>query len=344
MLSDLSRFAELGLVDRFRRVNLLDFSVDIFTNCLNRSLYRRNWKQYAETYFYRARINNSVDDVYGMFSPYFFVIYHNDPRLLAEILQTRGYQIKFCSDSNKTALSDAMTPLEYCFLMKRTELIKVFCLYFAQNKFTITKNEFDLLLADGTVYAHDALSQLAEVPEIADLPTFSYSRRPLSIHSFDRKFEIVEQIRRDNSGRVSQARGGRIISDPSLSRHDIEVKMVPFKVNFHRGTSDSLNLIRSFIDSESDRFVASDWRHIIRYFDQSQVAVLETLPNFLWGCFLRLYGHVVSVECHIRSELSAGNCDFGVKRGALALRDYETGFILSVRRQKVFSPDISKTF
>lgn len=125
-----------------------------------------------------------------------------------------------------------MTPLEYCFHLNRKQLVRAFCKYFKQNFFRITVREYNLLLADKTLHAHDALAKLTKVPEIVNLPSFKYNLADCLIETHDKKFGIVESIRKSNerlldsssasgvTGRAeTQPQRHRDQNDPVQNRH-----------------------------------------------------------------------------------------------------------------------------
>ena len=48
-----------------------------------------------------------------------------------------------------------------------------------------------------------------------------------------------------------------------ISRERFEIKFVPFKYNFNPGSTESMNFLQFYSDSESDEFVKSQWKTII---------------------------------------------------------------------------------
>lgn len=94
-MSQIGRFHKLRILNKFKGVNLLDMSLDVFTMCLNRSLYRKHSEFFTQGFFSKIRRNNHIDEVHGVLSPYYFVIYNNDLDLLTQLLRKHGYQIVY---------------------------------------------------------------------------------------------------------------------------------------------------------------------------------------------------------------------------------------------------------
>ena len=62
--------------------------------------------------------------------------------------------------------------------------------------------------------------------------------------------------------------------------------MIPFKMNLTKGSNNSLNLIKSFIDSKSDNYLLSEWKHIMR-----QVKYVTNREKWLFSKpFIIIYG------------------------------------------------------
>jgi hypothetical protein len=153
--------------------------------------YEKYYELFKNQFFKVIKEENQIDEVFGVLNPFYIVIYHNNSQLLNKMLKQFGYNISYKTKQ--------MTPFEYCFLIKRVELVKIFCKFFKFNNVKITRKEYDLLLDLDLPYSHDALSNLISVPEISNLPYFKYFSKDTEILSFESKFEIVKYVNNKNS-------------------------------------------------------------------------------------------------------------------------------------------------
>ena len=94
-ISEFGNFGQLTFMNRYRTINLLELSLDRFTKCLNKNVYKTYFDEFAKIYFNHMKDENYLDEVLGVMNPYFILIYHNDAQLLRDTLKSKGYIIDY---------------------------------------------------------------------------------------------------------------------------------------------------------------------------------------------------------------------------------------------------------
>jgi hypothetical protein len=85
-------------------------------------------------------------------------------------------------------------------------MIKVFCQFFKNNDFRLTKKEYELLIKHDKIYTNDALAKVAREPQISNLPTYRYDSNEVTVHHLEKKIDIVNLINLENRKKKNKSK------------------------------------------------------------------------------------------------------------------------------------------
>lgn len=266
----------ISFIDNVEALNLMEFPFKTLIHCFDKQSYYYPIKEYAMYYFNKLKQINYEDTVYGPVSPLFFAIYHNDMRLLEDLLENYRYP-------QKTV--DYVSPLLFALKYKYNSAVKVFCDYLVRRNYPIsfTRLEFVYLLKSPFSYCHKLMATIPSEPTLQNFPRMVCMNRQVQLHFvkevghllFSLKRKEFEEMEKKIKKRKKQKkklvsftrsflrRAASGVHENTLTKSEVISFQIPFKYSYSVGTPDSVNFLDSFSQSNTEEFTLSQWKEVV---------------------------------------------------------------------------------
>jgi hypothetical protein len=233
--------------------------------------YKKNIFIFAEYYFSKIKETNYNDDLFGPMNPLTMCIYHNDTKLLQELLDTYRYP---------TSIKGDHTPLSYAFDKKYISIVKFLCEYLSQCEYRVdlTKNDFEYLLKSPYGYCHKILAKIPKETELELYPSFiDMGHKVILFNSSNAKeaYQKIKKLERTPS-KINCFR-----KDES-DKKDVITYEIPFKYSFAAGSLGSVNFLFNYSESHNEDFVLSQWKNLIIVKWRNQLPLQIMIAMIYW--------------------------------------------------------------
>jgi hypothetical protein len=242
----------IKIVDDTKITGLRYMPVDILAKCFSEKDNKDSIIAFGEFYSETITNSNGFDYIFGPLNPYIFTIYYSDEQTLQYLLENFEYP---------RAVESFYTPLEYTFMKNENDCLRIICNLLTKHKNNIyfTEDEFKYLLESEFVFC-DTL--MASVPLKIPFKKINLAE-PMQEDNDVRYKDSLKQFLLENEKRQYEMENNPTAEEKEISRERFEIKFVPFKYNFTPGSTESMDFLQYYSDSESEEFVKSHWQTII---------------------------------------------------------------------------------
>ena len=266
-IPDINYLNQLEVLAPGLRLDFCEFPFESLMNSFNFDNYQNPILDFSKFYF--SKLTLGKDSLFESLNPFHFAIFHGDSKLLEKLLEKYGYPREF---------ECAMTPLEYANLRSSLSSIETICGYLVRSdktsKINFTNLEFNILLSSGLKTAHDVLSEVLVAREERNFPNMAEMNSELrvdaksSVLSFLLKLQKGARKSKEEDGSVETVEHGKKSSKKKIKKKEqikteIDVLTVPFVYDYSLGSENSVDFLKYYSTSESDKFVTSEWKHLI---------------------------------------------------------------------------------
>lgn len=259
---------EISFVANLETLNLKEFPFDHLSGCFSKEDYYHHVKQFAVYYFQKLQLLNFEDTQYGPLNPLFFAIYHNDMRLLEDLLDNYPYpkQIK-----------EYWSPLAFSFLHNYNSAVKVFCdrLYKRNYNVSFSRLDFQYLLNSPFSYCHKLMSTIPSEPTLQNFPRLLHMDQAVKVHFVQEVGHLLFAMK-ENERKIllkkSKKRNQKVkklLKHPGadkqegLTKTEVLSFQIPFKYSYKMGTPDSVRFLDTYSQSNTEEFILSEWKEVI---------------------------------------------------------------------------------
>jgi hypothetical protein len=259
-----SQFKEYRLPELIQDVNVvmtLDYTqivglrympVDILVKCFSEKDNRNSLIQFGEFYSETISQTNNFDYIFGPLNPFIFTIFYSEEQTLQYLLENYKYP---------RSMTGFFTPLEYTFMRNENDCLRIICniLMKQENQIYFTQTEFKKLLETEFVFCDSLLSK---VPLLIPFKKINLSE-VMQEDNAVRYNSSLKNFLLENEKRQYQMEYEGTEEEKQISRERFEITFVPFKYNFTPGSTESMDFLNYYSESESPEFVTSQWQTII---------------------------------------------------------------------------------
>ena len=240
----------LKILDQSQITGLRYMPVDHLAKCFSTKDNKKSIIEFANFYSKTIGEMDCFDYIFGPLNPFIFAIFYSEENILQLLLEKFNFpkQVK-----------NFTTPVEYCFLKKENDCLRILCNILLANKKDVyfTMMEFQLLLESDFEFC-DTL--LIKIPLKIPYDKMNFSETMENDLDF-RLNSSVKQFMIENEQKQFEAENTEV--DTEVSRDRIDIKFVPFTYDFSIGSQDSLQFLKRYASSKSDEFIKSDWKTVI---------------------------------------------------------------------------------
>ena len=253
----------LSFICKGEILDLLEFPFDTLPRCLPG---HNNWDhimEFAQYYFRKLEATGFVDRVYGPLSPLILSIYHNDTDLLQSLLDKYRYPKQ---------VEGYWSPLSFAFYRNSDMAVRVLCdhLIRADYEFSLSKVDFDFLLASGVPYCHELVSRIPRKMDQKAFPSHvltSKSRKMYLEQNVsaailkikEKRYQTLQKHQENN--RVLKTKGKKLKELPK--EKVVDAFHFDMEYCYDTGSWDSLRLLDEYSRSESEEMVTGVWRELV---------------------------------------------------------------------------------
>jgi hypothetical protein len=214
--------------------------------------YKKNILIFTEYYFSKIQETNYNDYFFGPMNPLTMCIYHNDTKLLQELLDTYRYP---------TSIKGDFTPLYYAFKKNNIFIVKLLCDYLSQCEYRVdlTRNDFEYLIKSPYGYCHTLIGTIPKKPE---LHIYSIS---IDMNHKSKLFYSSNVMESYNEIEKLQHTSKKLnISEENKSKiKEIGIYEIPFKYSFAAGSLGSIKFLHNYSKFHNKDFLLSKWKNVI---------------------------------------------------------------------------------
>ena len=227
--------------------------VDVLALCFSAKDKHKPLIAFGEFYSETIARTSNIDYIFGPLNPFIFAIFYSDEQTLQHLLENSRFP-RWNSEG-------FFTPLEYTFFRNENDCLRILCnlLLKSRDKIYFTQNEFTNLLESDFEFCHSLISKvpleipfkkinLSEVFQEDNAVRYNSSLKNFFLENEKRQFEMEHNPTQEQK---------------EASRERFGIKFVPFRYDFTPGSTESMDFLQYYSDSESDLFVKSHWKTII---------------------------------------------------------------------------------
>jgi hypothetical protein len=242
----------LKILDHSQITGLRYMPVDILAKCFSDKDNRASLISFGEFYSETISKFNNFDYIFGPLNPYIFTIFYSEEQTLQYLLENFEYP--------KSNL-DFYTPLEYSFLRNENDCLRIMCNLLMKKDSGIyyTQDEFKYLLEKEFVFCDSLISK---IPMKIPFKKINLTESMEDDHAV-RYNSSLKNFLLENEKRQYEMEHNKTEEEKKQSNERFEIKFVPFRYSFSPGTTDSMDFLNYYAESESDIFVKSQWKTII---------------------------------------------------------------------------------
>jgi hypothetical protein len=235
--------------------------------------YKKHILNFSEYYFSKIKQTNYNDDLFRSLNPLTLCLYHNDTKLLEEVLTTYRYP--------RTIKGD-ITPLSYAFENNYISSVKLLCEHLSQCEYRVdlTKKDFEYLLDSPYSYCHRLMASIPQESELDIFPNFLEIRDNVKLFNVNNLSEYLLQIKQMES----TFKNKNFSKKNKSNKKDVVTYEVPFKYSFEAGTFGSIKFLHNYSESHNQDFLLSQWKNlvVVKWRQQLPLQVMIAVVNWLF--------------------------------------------------------------
>ena len=241
------------IIDNSQITGLRYMPVDHLSKCFSEKDNKKSLLAFGDFYSETLATMGGFDYIFGPLNPYIFAIFYSEEQILQTLLEKNNYP---------KHIINFTTPIEYCFLKKENDCLRILCnlLQDKTQDIYFTKNEFKELLVSEFEFCDKLLIKVPLRIPLKKINFLEHMDTPRKM-----RFNIsLNQYLIDNNKAQYEAEHNPTKEDKLKAKDRLDIKFCPFKYNFTIGSNESMDFLNHYSDSESNEFVESDWKTIIK--------------------------------------------------------------------------------
>lgn len=281
--------SDISFIANMETLNLKEFPFHHLRRCFSKEDYTGPILRFADYYFKKLAELNFEDTLYGPLNPLFFAIYHNDMRLLENLLDQYRYpkQIK-----------EYWSPLAFSFVYNYNSAVKVFCDRLIKRNYNVSFSLFDFkyLLNSRFSYCHKLIATIPSEPTLQNFPRLLYMKSAVQLHYVEEVGHLLFSLKNQERRLLSQiskkkktiTRKKTLIPTKKkeigqgFTKSEVVSFQIPFKYSYKVGTPDSVRFLDTFSQSTTEEFILSEWKEVVTHKWRSHRLVHILMAVLYW--------------------------------------------------------------
>jgi hypothetical protein len=254
-------------------LQICDFPFNQIVESFSSLNYKKHILNFSKFYFSKIKKTNYNDNLFGPMNPFVMCIYHNDSKLLEELLNTYRYP---------RSIEGEVTPLSYAFANHYISNTKLLCenLSQSEHRVDLSKRDFEYLLESPYGYCHKLMAMVPKPTDREVFPSLIKMGSHVRLFHVNNATECLLRIKQMESTSKRENFLRKIQNKPN--KKDVVTYEVPFKYSFEAGSIGSINFLYNFSESNNEDFLLSQWKNLVIVKWTHQLSLQIMIAGVYW--------------------------------------------------------------
>jgi hypothetical protein len=254
-------------------LQICDFSFNDIIESFSPLNYKTHIRSFSKFYFSKIEETSYNDDLFGPLNPLLMCIYHNDTKLLQELLNTYRYP--------RTIKGD-LTPLSYAFDKKYISIVELLCENLSQCEYQVefTCSDFKNLMKSPYGYCHKLMATIPKQTDTEVFPSLIKMTDHVKLFDVNNTNECLLKIQQmESTTRKASCFNN---NQNETDKKDVVIYEIPFKYSFSAGSLGSIDFLHNYSESNNEDFLLSQWKNLVIVKWKNQLPLQVIIAVIYW--------------------------------------------------------------